>query len=76
MIESKYDEVVTPYTSAFLSGANVRNILVQDHCAIDFTEHIGIIYDPVALQYVMNALGADDPNFRARCSLVLPVVSG
>ncbi len=76
VIESKYDEVVTPYTSAFLSGANVRNILVQDHCAIDFTEHIGIIYDPVALQYVMNALGADDPNFRARCSLVLPVVSG
>ena len=76
VIESKYDEVVTPYTSAFLSGANVRNILVQDHCAIDFTEHIGIIYDPVALQYVMNALGADDPNFQARCSLVLPVVSG
>jgi triacylglycerol esterase/lipase EstA (alpha/beta hydrolase family) len=76
VIESKYDEVVTPYTSAFLSGPNVRNILVQDHCAIDFTEHIGIIYDPVALQYVMNALGADDPNFRARCSLVLPVVSG
>ena len=54
----------------------MRNILVQDHCAIDFTEHIGIIYDPVALQYVMNALGTDDPNFRARCSLVLPVVSG
>ncbi|MGZ4695361.1 MAG: esterase/lipase family protein [Acidimicrobiales bacterium] len=76
VIESKYDEVVTPYTSAFLNGSNVRNILVQDHCAIDFTEHIGIIYDPVALQYVMNALGANDPNFRARCSLVLPVVSG
>jgi len=76
VIESKYDEVVTPYTSAFLTGANVRNILLQDHCFIDYTEHIGIIYDPVALQYVMNALGADDPNFRARCSLVLPVVSG
>ena len=76
VIESKYDEVVTPYTSAFLSGPNVRNILVQDHCAIDLTEHIGIIYDPVALQYVMNALGADDPNFQARCSLVLPLVSG
>ena len=30
VIESKYDEVVTPYTSAFLSGPNVRNILVQD----------------------------------------------
>ena len=76
VIESKYDEVVTPYTSAFLTGANVRNILLQDHCFIDYTEHIGIIYDPVALQYVMNALGADDPNFQARCSLVLPVVSG
>ena len=59
-----------------LTMQTVRNILVQDHCVIDFTEHIGIIYDPVSLQYVMNALGANDPNFRARCSLVLPVVSG
>jgi len=74
VIESKYDEVVTPYTSAFLTGPNVRNTLLQNQCGIDFTEHIGIIYDPVALQDVMNALGPNDPNFRPVCTLVLPVV--
>jgi hypothetical protein len=76
VIESKYDEIVTPYTSAFLSGSNVRNIRLQDHCGIDFTEHIGIIYDPVALQEVMNAVGANDPNFRPKCTWVWPVFSG
>jgi hypothetical protein len=76
VIESRYDEVVTPYTNAFLTGPGAQNILLQDQCATDFTEHIGIIYDPVALQDVMNALGADNPGFRPTCSLVLPVVSG
>jgi triacylglycerol esterase/lipase EstA (alpha/beta hydrolase family) len=76
VIESRYDEVVTPYTNAFLTGAGAQNILLQDQCSTDFTEHIGIIYDPVALQDVMNAVGADNPAFRPTCSLVLPVISG
>ncbi len=76
VIESKYDEVVTPYTSAFLAGPNVQNILLQNQCSIDYTDHVGILYDPVALQDVINALGSNNPNFRPRCSLVLPVVGG
>ena len=76
VIESRYDEIVTPYTSAFLTGPNVQNILLQNQCGIDFTDHIGIIYDPVALQDVMNALGADSSSFRPSCSLVLPVIGG
>ena len=76
VIESRYDEIVTPYTNAFLHGAGARNILLQSQCGSDYTEHIGIIYDPVALQDVMNALGADSPTFHPVCSLVLPVFSG
>jgi triacylglycerol esterase/lipase EstA (alpha/beta hydrolase family) len=76
VIESKYDEVVTPYTNAFLTGAGAQDILLQNQCGFDFTEHLGIIYDPVALQDVMNALGTDSPTFRPTCSLVLPVFSG
>jgi triacylglycerol esterase/lipase EstA (alpha/beta hydrolase family) len=77
-IESRYDEVVTPYTSAFLSGPadQVQNITVQDACATDFSEHIALLYDPVALQYVMNALGADDPSFSPNCSVVFPIIGG
>jgi triacylglycerol esterase/lipase EstA (alpha/beta hydrolase family) len=72
VIESRYDEVVTPYTSAFLNDPGVQNILLQDQCPLDFSEHIGIIYDPVALQDVMNALGPDDPSFQPACSFVPP----
>jgi triacylglycerol esterase/lipase EstA (alpha/beta hydrolase family) len=76
VIESMYDEVVTPYTSAFLQGPNTQNIVLQNQCPLDFSEHIGIVYDPVALQDVMNALGPDDPSFVPACSVVLPLVGG
>jgi triacylglycerol esterase/lipase EstA (alpha/beta hydrolase family) len=56
VITTRYDEVVTPYTSAFLSGPGVRNIVVQSQCPADVTEHIGISYDPIALHDVRNAL--------------------
>jgi triacylglycerol esterase/lipase EstA (alpha/beta hydrolase family) len=74
VIESKYDEVVTPYTSAFLSDPDVQNILLQDQCPLDFSDHIGIVYDPVALQDVVNALGPDDPSFQPVCSFVPPAL--
>ena len=57
VIESQDDEVVTPYTSAFLpAGENVQNVTLQQQCPTDGTDHVGIIYDPVALQDVMAAL--------------------
>ena len=75
-VESKYDEVITPYKNAFLpAGPNVQNLTVQNYCSTDFTEHIGIIYDPVTLGLVVNALGANDPNYKPPCSVVLPVIS-
>jgi triacylglycerol lipase len=67
-IETRYDEVVIPYTSAFLSGAT--NVLLQDRCPLDVAEHLGIIYDAVALRWVRNALGRPgpaDPAFRPSC---------
>jgi triacylglycerol esterase/lipase EstA (alpha/beta hydrolase family) len=67
-VETRYDEVVVPYTSAFLSGAT--NVLLQDRCPLDVAEHLGIIYDAVALRWVRNALGRSgpaDPNFRPSC---------
>ncbi len=76
VIESKYDEVITPYTNAFLSGPNVQNITLQNQCSTDYSEHISIIYDPVVLQDVMNALGADSSSFQPKCSVVLPLVGG
>src|SRR5919106_1431813 len=54
VVSTRYDEVVTPYTSQALTGAT--NVVLQDRCPEDITEHVGIIYDPIALQWTMNAL--------------------
>jgi len=53
--------VVTPFTSAFLSGPAVTNILLQDTCRPDLTGHIGITADPNALGWVVNALDPTVP---------------
>jgi hypothetical protein len=73
VIETIYDAVVTPYRSAFLSGPNVTNIVLQDRCGIDFVGHVGIAFDRVALTHVLNAL---DPAHRVPvpCVLVPPGV--
>jgi triacylglycerol esterase/lipase EstA (alpha/beta hydrolase family) len=78
VIETKDDEVVTPYTSAFLSGGSsgqVTDITLQNQCALDFADHLAVIYDPVALHDVSNAL---DPAHATApvCVPVLPVLGG
>ena len=82
VIESDHDEVVTPYTSAFLpEDANAVNTLLQDQCPKDLTEHLGIVYDPVALADVAAALADNGPTAQPlpapTCPpAVAPVVSG
>ncbi|MEU6030921.1 esterase/lipase family protein [Streptomyces tauricus] len=57
VIATRYDEVVTPYRSQFLDGPNVRNILIQDLCALDLSEHASIgLFDRIAFHEVANAL--------------------
>jgi triacylglycerol esterase/lipase EstA (alpha/beta hydrolase family) len=72
VIESRYDEVVTPYTSAFLSGSGVTNILLQNQCGLDLSDHLEIAADPVALADVLNALDPAHP-VRVPCLAVLPI---
>lgn len=75
VIESKYDEVVTPYTSAFLSGSNVTNILLQEQCSLDYGEHLSMPYDHIADADVLTALDPSDPQHPA-CTYVAPVAGG
>ncbi|MFI1967252.1 esterase/lipase family protein [Streptomyces pathocidini] len=57
VIVTKYDEIVTPYASGYLSGPNVRNIRLQDLCPLDFSEHLAIgLTDPLAFHETANAL--------------------
>jgi triacylglycerol lipase len=74
VVETSHDEVVTPYESEFLPGTadgRVTNVLLQDACPSDPTDHIGITDDPVALQWMLDALGRPGPaaaDFKPDCS--------
>ena len=68
VVQTRYDEVVTPFTSAFLDGAT--NVLLQDKCAADASEHLTIMVDQNAVQWIKNALGRTgpaDPSFTPVC---------
>jgi triacylglycerol esterase/lipase EstA (alpha/beta hydrolase family) len=73
VIESWDDEVVTPYTNAFLPAApNVTNITVNKQCLLDSSDHLEIAADPVAMADMLNALDPAHP-VRVPCLVVLPV---
>ncbi|MFD6102737.1 esterase/lipase family protein [Nocardia salmonicida] len=72
-IVTRYDQIATPYDTGMLEGSNVRNILVQDLCAQDHTEHYELTADPVAIGVVIAAL-ADQDIAPATCRPVLPFV--
>jgi hypothetical protein len=82
VIESNGDEIVTPYTNAFLvatdqqkSSKQVTNILLQDVCLLDWAEHLAITYDSVTFQLVLNAL--DPPTAKTpECRFITPFVGG
>ena len=73
VIQSRNDEVVTPYTSAFLAGAN--NITLQDQCVLDQGEHVSMPYDHIADADVLTALDPAHPRHPA-CTPVAPVSGG
>ncbi|MDU0304560.1 lipase family alpha/beta hydrolase, partial [Streptomyces sp. PAL114] len=57
VIATRYDQVVTPYRSAFLTGPDVRNVVLQDLCPVDLSEHLAIgLFDRIAFHEVANAL--------------------
>jgi triacylglycerol esterase/lipase EstA (alpha/beta hydrolase family) len=62
VIQTRYDEVVVPYSSAFLDGA--VNVLLQDKCPADVSDHLTIMVDQVAVRWILNAL---DASFAPRC---------
>jgi triacylglycerol esterase/lipase EstA (alpha/beta hydrolase family) len=69
VIETDHDEVVTPYTNAFLTGSDVSNITIQNQCPSDPVAHIGMFDDSPALQNVLNQLSSSpNPSFKASCT--------
>ncbi len=74
VIATNGDEVITPFTNAFLPPApNVTNITVQDQCPQDRTDHLEAPYDPVGLTDMLNALDPAHPR-PVPCVPVRPLV--
>ena len=59
--------------AAFLLAApNVTSVTVNKHCALDSSDHLEIVADPVAMADMLNALDPAHP-VRVPCLVVLPV---
>ncbi|HEY2692091.1 MAG TPA: alpha/beta fold hydrolase [Streptosporangiaceae bacterium] len=73
VISTRYDEVVTPYQSQALAGpaSQVTNVVLQDKCPADISEHLTIPDDPATVSWVLDALGRPgpaDPSFSPTCA--------
>jgi triacylglycerol esterase/lipase EstA (alpha/beta hydrolase family) len=75
VIQTRYDQVVTPYTSAFLSGPNVHNVLLQNQCILDLGDHLSMPYDHIADADVLTALDPLHPR-HPLCTPILPTEGG
>jgi triacylglycerol esterase/lipase EstA (alpha/beta hydrolase family) len=70
MLGTRFDNIVVPYRSSFLDGAT--NIVIQDVCSLDHSDHLGMVYDPITVQLVLNELSPHDARSPA-CRWVPPV---
>jgi hypothetical protein len=62
VLETKYDEVVTPYWSEFLApGPRTANILLQDACPAEVIDHHEMPNDGLAFRWTLQALGRPGP---------------
>lgn len=55
-IVTRYDNAVIPYTSGIAHGDNVTNVVLQEKCLQDFSDHAAVATDPNAARFVLNAL--------------------
>lgn len=70
-IVTRLDELVVPYTSGILNEPGVTNIVLQQVCALDLSEHLWMAFDPITHQLVLNALEPQAAK-KPACRLVVP----
>jgi len=66
MLMTTHDELVQPYTSGHMDGA--LNIVLQDQCAADPSEHLALAFNPNVLIDVLNALDPVHSHLTADCT--------
>jgi triacylglycerol lipase len=80
VLGTRYDEVVTPYDTTFLAAgpnATVKNIVLQDGCGIDLSDHLSISVSLRAIGIVKNALDpVGTPANAIPCAFNSPITGG
>ena len=66
MLMTTHDELIQPYTSGHMDGAT--NIVMQDQCPADPSEHLALAFNPNALRDVLNALDPLHSNLTVDCT--------
>jgi len=64
-IVSRYDEVVTPYTSGILNEPGANDIVLQDFCRSDAAGHLSQAIDPNVTGLILHAL---DASYAPKCT--------
>ncbi|ALG83511.1 esterase/lipase family protein [Gordonia phthalatica] len=73
-IMTRYDEAVVPYTAGYVrarKGEQVKNIVVQDTCSQDYSDHMAIAGSRRAAYFALNALDPAHP-VTVPCEFVPP----
>ncbi|MFT3716324.1 MAG: alpha/beta fold hydrolase [Gordonia sp. (in: high G+C Gram-positive bacteria)] len=60
-VSTKYDEVVTPHETAYLHARGVNNLLLQQGCEQDTSDHLTITYSARMLSIAERALDSGKP---------------
>lgn len=55
-VATRYDEIVNPYETSFLRRAGVANILLQNGCEQDTSDHLSAMYSARAISIALRAL--------------------
>jgi len=71
-VATRYDEAIWPYTSGLVPGPLTTNVVVQDGCEQNLSEHVAVAADPRAADYVLAALDPTTPR-TPRCVAIAPV---
>ncbi|MDV8009473.1 esterase/lipase family protein [Rhodococcus sp. IEGM 1318] len=74
-IMTRYDQLVLPFTSGYVVAPNATNIVVQDGCSQDYSDHLALAASRVATGHVLHALDLEDAR-AVPCVFVTPFRGG
>ena len=70
-VATRYDQLIDPFTSGLVPGPLTTNVVVQDGCEQNRSEHLAIASDPRTADFVLGALDPAHPR-EPRCEAITP----